>query len=154
MRSILKIAMLVTVVAVLAVGLADTSQGGKEAADFEPGGTWLSDLRARITEELDDATTVAALLAEIDKIEAELTAFDVAVVEHYKNLGQLDRNHETHRADYEAAIMKFNTERMAVRDRIVVIRFRMRNHTTPDQWKIVADIDTSLLQEFQRTYSL
>ena len=69
-------------------------------------------------------------------------------------LDALDRDYGTRRADYENAIMTFNTARMAARDRIIDIRFRMRDHTKPDQWEIVSDIDKSLMSEFQRNYSL
>jgi len=154
MRFILKAALFAVVIAALAAGLAGTSRGGKETAEFQPGGSWLSDMRARVTEQIDDDATATAILAELDKIEAELIDLDVAVKAYYVQLNELDRNYETRRADYEAAIMKFNTERMAVRDRIINIRFRMRDHTTPAQWKIIADIDKSLLEEFQRGYSL
>ena len=150
MRSILKTALLIAVIAAMAVGLG----GSKKATEFESGGEWLSDMRARITEKIDDAETATAVLAELDLIEAELEALDAIVVEYYQHLNQLDRSYDTRRADFENDIMEFNVARMASRDRIIDIRFRMRNHTTPDQWKIIADIDKSLFEEYQRSYSL
>ena len=46
MRSILKTALLIAVIAAVTVGLG----GSKKATHFEPGGEWLNDMRARITE--------------------------------------------------------------------------------------------------------
>jgi hypothetical protein len=153
MRYLTRAVLLILMLAI-AGGLGACSKGSNASAEFGPGGTWIDDMRARVTEDIEDAETATALLVELDAIETELSAFDEKVIVFYEKLDALDRDYNTRRADYENAIEAFSTTRMATRDRIIDIRFRMRNLVTPDQWAVVADIDKSLLHEFQRGYQL
>jgi predicted nucleic acid-binding Zn-ribbon protein len=141
----------------VAAVLASAGSGckkNKQSEEFGPGAKWLDDMRSRIEEKITDVSTATALLAEVDNIEAEVNAFDAETQEYYARLGELDRDYHSRRADFEAAIREFNTARLRYRDRLVDIRFRMHDLTTPEQWKVVADVDESLLAQWQREYEL
>lgn len=141
-------------IASLVIIAGGCSRGGKPPVTFEPGGTWLDDMRARISEKIDDPKTATALLAQVDLIEAELQALDGKVTAYYARLAELDRDYATPRADLERVVMDFNTARMATVDRLVDIRFHMQTLCTPEQWSIVTDIDRSLYLDMQRTFSI
>lgn len=153
MRFIHRRALLTVVVAVLVVTAGGCGKSGKQPATFEPGGTWLDEMRSRISEKIDDPTTATALLAQVDQIEAELEALDGKVKAYYARLAELDRDYSTPRADLERAVMDFNAQRMATMDRLVDIRFHMQTLCSPEQWKIVTDIDKSLYLDMQRTFT-
>jgi len=154
MRFIHTRALLITLIAVLMVTAGACGKSGKQPARFEPGGTWLDEMRSRISEKIDDPTTATALLAQVDQIEAELDGLDGKVKAYYEKLAELDRDYATPRADIERVVMDFNQERMATMDRLVDIRFHMQTLCTPEQWKIVTDIDKSLYLDMQRTFTI
>ena len=145
-----------TLLALLLLGVLGLTMAGcrrnKQPTNIEPAGEWLTEMRARITEKIDDADTAAALLLEVDALEVEVQAFDVAIKEYYTNLLRLDQDYNSSRAEFDALIQEFNATRAHHRDVIVGIRFRMRERVTPERWEIVADIDNALLAEWQRDF--
>lgn len=154
-RSIWAGTTIVMVVFVAVVAAVGTGCGRKNTSgDFAPGGEWLDDMRSRIKEQITDVNTATGLLAEVDNIEAELNALDAATLAYYTRLGELDRDYNSRRKDFETAMREFNTTRMYYRDRLFEIRFRMRDLTTPEQWQIVSDIEEGLLSQWQRDYKL
>jgi hypothetical protein len=85
MRYLTRAVLLILMLAI-AGGLGACSKGSNASAEFGPGGTWIDDMRARVTEDIEDAETATALLVELDAIETELSAFDEKVIVFYEKL--------------------------------------------------------------------
>lgn len=125
----------------------------KETVSLGPGGQWIDDLRTRATEEIYDAKMAVLLMAEIDSLEVVVHDFDVATQEYYLKLVQIDREYDSSRADFEKVVSEFAATRARHRERIMDIRFRMRDMSTAEQWKAISDVDQSLFDVWQREHN-
>lgn len=142
-------------VIVASLAVAATSCGrGAEVGEVKPGGNWIDNMRSEIRTHFTDGDTAERLLVEVDRLEEIVLAFDAATITYYERLRELDRNYNSSRHDFEEAIGDFNAVRIEHRNKVMDIRFRMRELTTPDDWEKLSDIDETLLSQWERQFEL
>jgi Mg2+ and Co2+ transporter CorA len=111
----------------------------KEKAEFEPGTEWVEDMRDRIEKNIEDPNKKTDLLALVDQIEKDLVELDRVVQKLYADLRTLNDNYNASPEEYRKVISEFEADRKEVQDRIVNSRFKMRDLSTPEEWKKLVD---------------
>ena len=125
---------------VVAASLAATATSCGRVAqvgEVKPGQDWIDDMRGKIREQLTNRDTAEQLLAEVDRLEEMVLAFDAATIDSYNRLKE-----------------DFNTVRIQHRNTVMDVRFRMRELTTPEDWETLSDIDETLLSQWERQFEL
>ena len=109
--------------------------GKKEDSKFEVGHEWVEDMRERISEVIQDQGRKSEMLAIVDRVEKDLMELDRIVVTLYTDLGRLTDDYDSTPDDFQEVIAKFQADREVVRDRIFDNDFKMRDLSTPDEWR-------------------
>ncbi len=113
--------------------------GKKEKAEFKPGSEWIEDMRDRVRENIEDPGKKTDMLAVVDQVEKDLWELDRVVRKLYANLRTLNDNYNASPEEFRKVISEFEADRKEVRDRIVDSRFKMRDLSTPEEWKKLTD---------------
>ena len=90
----------------------------------------------------------------VDNIEITLVDLDENVKTYYKTLTELDKNYNTTREEFQAAIDTFNTMRKEIFEKLLEQMTEMKRIAGEEDWKKIADIDTTLYESWQRSYEL
>ncbi len=145
--------------ACLALGLAALSlsstgcKGKKNTSTYGPGAGWVTDMRDRIQDEIDDPGKVTTLLAVFDKVERAVIEMDGEVKNHYAALTTLDKDYNSTREDFQAQMDKFNTIREAYFEKLLTYMFEMKRIAGKEDWKKLSDIEKTLYESWQRSYA-
>ncbi len=128
--------------------------GKKTESSYGPAAEWVDDMREQIQKDIDDPEKVAALLVVVDNIEITLVDLDENVKTYYKTLTELDKNYNTTREEFQAAIDTFNAMRKEIFEKLLEQMAEMKRIAGEEDWKKIADIDTTLYESWQRSYEL
>lgn len=142
---------LIVCYAVLSILLVGCSRNKNEST-YGPGNEWISDMRDRIRNEIDDPGKVTRLLGIVDKIEISLVEMDKAVLAYYSTLNSLDADYNSKREDFQSAIDAFNVQRLERAKELLGYLFDMKQIAGREDWKKVSDIDKTLYENWQRGY--
>jgi arsenate reductase-like glutaredoxin family protein len=112
--------------------------GKKEKAEFEPGSEWVEDTRDEINENVKDPDRKADLLALVSQVEKDFGEMDRVSQKLYADLESLSDNYNSSPEEFRKTISEFEASRKEVRDRIVDSRFKLRDLSTPEEWKEIA----------------
>jgi len=123
------------------LGLASgcSTFGKKEKAEFEPGTEWIEDMRARVIENIEDPGKKTQMLALVDQTEEDLLEVDRLMLKLYADLSKLGENYNATPEEFQTVITEFEAHRNEVRDRVIENRFKMRDMSTPEEWKKLTD---------------
>ena len=113
--------------------------GKKEKAEFKPGSAWIVDMRDRIEDNIQDPDKKTRMLALVDQTETDLLEVDRVVRKLYADLSSLGENYNSTPEQFRKVISEFEASRRQVRERIIDSRFKMRELSTPDEWKKLTD---------------
>ena len=113
--------------------------GKKETAEFKPGDTWLGDMRGRIEATIQDSDRKARMLALVDDTERDLAEMDRIIQQLYTDISALGEDYHTTPEAFELAIAEFEERRSEVRYRVMDTRFKMKEMSTPGEWKKLTD---------------
>ena len=144
---------LTALIAVLLLSLAGCGGKNTESA-YGPGNEWVDDMRARIQDKIDDPQKVTDLLVVVDEIEKSMIDLDQDVKDYYTALTKLDKNYNSTREEFQAAIDDFNAKRRQHRDKMIGVMFEMKRIAGREDWKKLSDIDKTLYEGWQRAYEL
>jgi hypothetical protein len=117
--------------------------GKKEKAEFKPGSAWIEDMRNRIEDNIQDPDKKNSMLALVDQTEKDLLEVDQAVRKLYTDFSSLSENYNSTPEEFRKVISEFEASRRAVRGRVIENRFKMRDLSTPAEWKKLTDISKS-----------
>ena len=109
--------------------------GKKDEAKFKPGNEYVEDARDRVSKNIEDPDKKTAMLALVDQVEKDLLEVDRVVQKFYANIGALNDNYNASPDEYRKVISEFEADQNEVRDRIIDIRFKMRDLSTAEEWK-------------------
>ena len=142
------------VLAFAALSLSSTGcKGKKNKSTYGPGAGWVTDMRDRIQDEIDDPEKVTALLAVLDKVERVVIEMDGEVKNYYAALTTLDRDYNSTREDFQAQMDKFNTMREGYFEKLLTYMFEMKRIAGKEDWKKLSDIEKTLYESWQRSYA-
>ena len=113
--------------------------GKKETAEFNPGGKWLADMRARVEENIEDPDKKTRMLDLVDRTEQDVMEIDRAVMKLYADISTLGENYDASPEAFREIMTEFETDRIKIRDRIIDTRFAMRDLATPEEWERLTD---------------
>lgn len=113
--------------------------GKKEKTEFEPGSKWLEDMRARVEGNIEDQNKKTRMLALVDQTEKDVQKVDRLVRKLYADLSTLGENYNSTPQEFRMVISEFEASRREVRARIIESRFKMRDLSTPEEWKKLTD---------------
>ena len=117
--------------------------GKKEKAEFKPGSAWIEDMRHRVEDTIQDPDRKTSMLALVDQTEKDLLEVDRAVRKLYADFSSLSENYNSTPEEFQKVISEFEASRREVRDRVTDSRFKMRDLSTPAEWKKLTDISKS-----------
>jgi hypothetical protein len=126
----------------------------KKDAAFEPGGDWVTTMRAHIQESVSDPDRATGMLAVVDSVEADLAQLDAEVLALYEDIRTLDANAESTRNDFDAALSRFDALRDDYRHRFLNSMFEMKELATRQEWEKLSDLDKTLYEQWQRPFEL
>jgi hypothetical protein len=109
--------------------------GKKDEAKFKPGNEYVEDMRDRVAENIKDPDKKTAMLAIVDQIEKDLWEVDRIVQKLYADVYALSENYNSTPDEFRKVISEFEAERQKTGDRIMDSRFKMRDLSTPEEWK-------------------
>ena len=89
------------VLALVIVAAVFTGCGKKEMAPYGPGGSWVDDMRSRITENIADPDKATQLIEQVDRIEFVLTDLDNELRGYYKKMETLDQDYNSTREEWQ-----------------------------------------------------
>jgi hypothetical protein len=133
--------------------LVGCGRNKKESA-YGPGNEWVNDMRDQIQKNIDDPEKVTKLLAVVDEIEIVLMEMDQAVLVYYATLDSLDADYNSTREDFQSVIDAFNVQRLERSNELVGHMFEMKRIAGREDWKTVSDIDKTLYESWQRTFTV
>ena len=139
-------------VAVLTLSVTACSSSKKGVN--EPAYDWIEDLRSNATDVVKSPDKAASILELIDDLEIKLLDLDRVARKHYASLGELTANYDTDRSAFDRQMRDFNVDIQARRERLLDIRFQIKDLSTPEEWAAIADFDNSLLKTWQRNPSI
>ena len=113
--------------------------GKKEKAEFEPGTVWIEDMRARVEGNIEDQNKKTLMLALVDQTEKDVQEVDRLIWKLYADFSELSENYHSTPDEFRTVITEFEANRRVVRDRIIESRFKMRELSTPEEWKRLTD---------------
>lgn len=147
---ITSIACMTLAVIVLASSLSSCGRFKKTAPAYGPGSEWVDDMRDRIRKSVDDPDKVTELVVVVNKIEMTLIDLDKEVRDYYDTLGELDRNYQTTREEFEDAMDQFNAKRDSYFEKMLSYIFEMKKIAGREDWGKISDIDKTLYEDWQR----
>ena len=115
------------------------SMFGKKA-EFEPGSEWVEDMRERVRETIEDSDKQTEMMALVVQVERDLFELDRVVRTLYADLRTLNDNYNATPEEFRKVISDFEADRKIVQDRITDSGFKMRDLSTPEEWKELTDI--------------
>lgn len=124
-----------TLCALLGLTYGCSKFGKKDEAKFKPGNEYVEDARDRVSKNIEDPDKKTAMLALVDQVEKDLLEVDRVVQKFYANIGALNDNYNASPDEYRKVISEFEADQNEVRDRIIDIRFKMRDLSTAEEWK-------------------
>jgi hypothetical protein len=138
--------------ALLAGLLAVSAACGKKkvSADSAPAAEWFDDLRERVRKGFDDSEQVTELTGVVDRMEATMNELDHVVVEYYAKIGELDRNHDTTREQFQDMIDEFNGRQDAAFETMLEYMTELKQIAGRDGWAKICDMDKTLYESWQR----
>jgi hypothetical protein len=137
----------------LTVGLLSTVGCGKKAEmPYGPGGKWIDDMRARITNNVEDPDKSIKLLEQVDEMEIVLMELDQYLTDYYNRLTLLDENYNSTREEFQEEIDAFNKYRHNAVEKLFEITVEMKKIAGRADWAAISDMDETLYESWQRSY--
>jgi hypothetical protein len=96
-------------------------------------------MRGRIEATIQDSDRKARMLALVDDTERDLAEMDRLIQQLYTDISALGEDYHTTPEAFELAIAEFEERRSEVRDRVIDTRFKMKEMSTPEEWKKLTD---------------
>ena len=113
--------------------------GKKETAEFKQGDAWLTDMRGRVEENIEDADKKTRMLDLVDRTEQDVMEIDRIVKKLYTDISILGENYDASPEAFREILTEFEADRIEIRDRIIDTRFAMRDLATPEEWGRLTD---------------
>jgi septal ring factor EnvC (AmiA/AmiB activator) len=101
------------------------------------GELFIKETRKSVKQSIADSGRKKELSSHVDKMEKELKSFNKQLKKSGKSLSKLNKNYDSNLEDFETALDKLNEKRIISQERIVEIRFMMKDHMSLDEWKAV-----------------
>jgi len=127
-----------------------SKSGKKDTAEFDPGGGFAEDMRDTVEDEIEDPDKKAEMLVLVDQMAKDVEEMDRVVQKLYADINRLNDNYNASPEEFRKVIAEFEASRKEVRDRIVDNRFKMRDLSTPEEWKGITHKKDGLYQKTLR----
>ena len=92
----------------------------------------LSEHVQSVIEDRERADRIVSLIAELEEIFVE---FQAEFSEHQKAMRRIFKDFRSSRGDYQRLLDTFNKKRIARNERILQIASKLRDETSPEEWK-------------------
>ena len=115
--------------------------GKKEKAEIERGSKWVEDMQDRIKDEIEDPDKKNEMLALIVQTEKDLEGLDRVFQKLYADMGTLNDNYNARPEEYQKVFSEFEAGRKKAHNRILDSRFKIRDLSTPEEWKELMEME-------------
>jgi hypothetical protein len=105
----------------------------------------LEAMHEAIASRVPDAQRATRINQAIDRLDAELLSFEAILQTFHSRAEALNARPNTTRAEFEALLEQFETQRIATRTRVAQLHFDMIAATTSEEWKELARYERAAL---------
>ena len=101
------------------------------------GQNFIDDLSAKVENNIIVSDQKKELLSLVDDMEDEIKKFSNQLKGSSKAIKRLNKDYDATREDFETILHELNTNRAGTQEKIMKIRFKMKNRLTREEWKKV-----------------